>query len=930
MSARKFRNDLARLQPVERLPDGRVRVQAHLTRAGIFEYRNPDGTVRRELRPAEEVFRPESMRSFAVVPFTDDHPPDMLTAANASQYAKGSTGDTIVRDDDHIRCMIGVFDEATIRKMDAGKLELSGGYTCDVDETPGTHPLWGAYDAVQRNIVGNHVALVDKGRAGTATVRMDSAFMVQAKTDADWDEGAHPRGEGGKFGAGGGGSPHAASASAFGASAKAEAVGSREAHTAAAHLHQEAASAHQGTALAKMHSEQAAQHLEVAHSAPAAASMTQPVDHSEKATQATAVAYRAPEAEHRTANLTAAKMHAIAAAAHDEAGNTIAAAEHQHMAESHGHAAASAMQLRIRPGPMTAPGTYREQPRTPGGPARAMPEKPPVSAKAAAATEKARNASNKSGVAAFHAYSAGATPAKVEKAKELLTKSAEAHEKAAEEHRKSGSANDADYHAGIAAQDREKAKDPTVSPYDRPAKDPWGATAHPAVGQAASHPAVGQGAKLGPRERAVLHAIATSKAGESDKKVLKIAGMTLHEAHTHIQNARAVLGIPDTKDTRSYAVALHKAGELTGRKDDAILGAVLASAHTHGTVDAMHRRDISEPSPDPDPDDLASRNERDPERDDGDPDDNEPEMDSAVSLYDADGRLTDEAAGKIAAASFALPGKQRLPIHDPASCKQSMRDFGTAEYDSADEKHGAFNRLISKATQFGIGTTKFARAHAGTLDKKDSQDMIDAETRLAAEKSKKRAKQRDEARTRADKAETDLAAAQGQIASLTADLAAEKAKNGSRNDAAETEFAAKVASKVELVVAATTIVGVGKVDAKMSDRDIKVAVIKHVDKTDVPADKHPAYVDALYDGAVSRARADAVSVAAGGNALAAARAAGAAPQLPVTGTQPAPRADADEDDEVAAATRMRTRSAGLASQPGRMTKDSVLAANGAK
>jgi hypothetical protein len=260
-----------------------------------------------------------------------------------------------------------------------------------------------------------------------------------------------------------------------------------------------------------------------------------------------------------------------------------------------------------------------------------------------------------------------------------------------------------------------------------------------------------------------------------------------------------------------------------------------------------------------------------------------------------------------------------------------MRDFGTAEYDSADEKHAAFNRIVSKATQFGIGTTKFARAHAGTLDRKDHQDMIDAETRLQAEKSKKRAKQRDEARARADKAEADLAAAQGQIASLTADLTAEKAKNGQRSDAAETEFATKVAAKTELVVAATTILGVGKVDAKMTDRAIKVAVIKHVDKTDVADDKHPAYVDALYDGAVARARADAAAIAAGGNALAAARAATIVPQIPVTGTTPpAPRADADEDDEAAAASRMRARSAGLASQPGRMTKDSVLAMNGAK
>jgi hypothetical protein len=189
------------LRPVERLPDGRVRVDAHLTRCGIFEYRNPDGSTRREYRPEEEVFNTRSMRSFALVPFTDDHPPDLLSADDAASFTRGSTGNTVVRDDDHIRTEIGVFDRATIQKMDAGKLHVSCGYTCDLEETPGFHPVWGHYDAIQRNIVGNHVALVDMGRAGSAAVRMDAAYTCID----EWDESLHPRAEDGKFGSGSGG-----------------------------------------------------------------------------------------------------------------------------------------------------------------------------------------------------------------------------------------------------------------------------------------------------------------------------------------------------------------------------------------------------------------------------------------------------------------------------------------------------------------------------------------------------------------------------------------------------------------------------------------------------------------------------------------------------------------------------------------------------
>jgi hypothetical protein len=190
------------LRPVERLPDGRVRVDAHLTRCGIFEYRNPDGSTRREYRPEKEVFNTRSMRSFALVPFTDDHPPDLLTADDAASFARGSTGCTVVRDDDHIRTEIGVFDRATIQKMDAGKLHVSCGYTCDLEEKPGFHPVWGHYDAIQRNIIGNHVALVDMGRAGSAAVRMDAAYT---RLDGEWDESLHPRAEDGKFGSGSGG-----------------------------------------------------------------------------------------------------------------------------------------------------------------------------------------------------------------------------------------------------------------------------------------------------------------------------------------------------------------------------------------------------------------------------------------------------------------------------------------------------------------------------------------------------------------------------------------------------------------------------------------------------------------------------------------------------------------------------------------------------
>lgn len=157
------------------MPDGRIRVQAHLTRCGVFEYHNPDGSVRRELRLPEEVFNPRALNSFCLAPVTNEHPPVMLNPTNATEYAIGGLGEVITRDDDHVRGDFTVWHDKTIGQMEGGKLDVSCGYTCDLEETPGVHPEYGPYDAIQRNIVGNHLAIVDHGRAGSARARMDSA-----------------------------------------------------------------------------------------------------------------------------------------------------------------------------------------------------------------------------------------------------------------------------------------------------------------------------------------------------------------------------------------------------------------------------------------------------------------------------------------------------------------------------------------------------------------------------------------------------------------------------------------------------------------------------------------------------------------------------------------------------------------------------------
>jgi hypothetical protein len=163
------------LRSPRRTDKGRLRVDGVLTRAGIFTYDNADGTARRELRPPEEVFRADALASLEVIPLVDDHPRSGLLG-NDSSRAQGWTSEGMRRDGDLVVGPMVFIDPALIAKIEGGKTSLSVGYEVDYDPTPGTHPTYGSYDGIQRNIRGDHVAVVDAGRAGPeARVRMDSS-----------------------------------------------------------------------------------------------------------------------------------------------------------------------------------------------------------------------------------------------------------------------------------------------------------------------------------------------------------------------------------------------------------------------------------------------------------------------------------------------------------------------------------------------------------------------------------------------------------------------------------------------------------------------------------------------------------------------------------------------------------------------------------
>lgn len=171
----------AKLRAPVRYENGFVRVDGLLARSGILEYRNPDGSLRREWRPDEENFRADFLEQFAGAPVTDDHPDTFVNSDNFSQLSKGSVAGPGQREGRWIAGSLLIKDKALIEKL-KGKNAISLGYSMRYEETPGVTPEGERYDGIQRDLKINHVAIVDLGRAGPeARLRLDSADVCDAE-----------------------------------------------------------------------------------------------------------------------------------------------------------------------------------------------------------------------------------------------------------------------------------------------------------------------------------------------------------------------------------------------------------------------------------------------------------------------------------------------------------------------------------------------------------------------------------------------------------------------------------------------------------------------------------------------------------------------------------------------------------------------------
>ena len=146
------------------VPVARVGTQEYLGN----EVGKPSKDIVTVYRRPDEVFKKSAIDSFEGKPVTNDHPPKLVEGGDAMAYLKGvcknvhrGTGD----DSDKVVADLVIYDPVLISLIENGKREISAGYTCSYADYNG--------ELEQVDIVGNHIAVVDKGRAGNSVAIRD-------------------------------------------------------------------------------------------------------------------------------------------------------------------------------------------------------------------------------------------------------------------------------------------------------------------------------------------------------------------------------------------------------------------------------------------------------------------------------------------------------------------------------------------------------------------------------------------------------------------------------------------------------------------------------------------------------------------------------------------------------------------------------------
>lgn len=181
-----------------------------ITKAGVFPYLGKQIDPSLEPDKIYQVYRPQeeikkAADTFKLVPLVDNHTmlgPDFTPAEQKGVH--GVLGEDIKEKDGTLYADVKIFSEQLKKEIQEGKKELSLGYFCKYDLTPGQYNGM-HYDAVQRDLKGNHIALVANGRMGHDVRVMDRALACDAMDIVgSFDENPNHSPENGRFVSGGG------------------------------------------------------------------------------------------------------------------------------------------------------------------------------------------------------------------------------------------------------------------------------------------------------------------------------------------------------------------------------------------------------------------------------------------------------------------------------------------------------------------------------------------------------------------------------------------------------------------------------------------------------------------------------------------------------------------------------------------------------
>ncbi|RRV49574.1 DUF2213 domain-containing protein [Pseudomonas sp. p106] len=163
---------------VRRTADGYLTARAKVARTGIQDYLgteiDPDNKhglrdvpIVKMYRPESSVFHKDAMRSYAHRPMTNGHPGGKgVDASNWKELAVGQTGGDVIRDGECVDVPLVLMDAAAIADYEAGKRQLSMGYSCEVIFQDGYTPDGEYFHCSAGPMNMNHLSLEHRARAG--------------------------------------------------------------------------------------------------------------------------------------------------------------------------------------------------------------------------------------------------------------------------------------------------------------------------------------------------------------------------------------------------------------------------------------------------------------------------------------------------------------------------------------------------------------------------------------------------------------------------------------------------------------------------------------------------------------------------------------------------------------------------------------------